>query len=213
MIGQKRLLKKINNFKLDNFPHAVLLLGNWGSGKHLMANYIATKFGLSLVDITQNISLEIINNMYLSIFPSLYIIDASLITEKEQNILLKVVEEPSEKIFLMVLGESKINLLDTLVNRCVCFNMDLYSEAELDPFIKNDNKDLMLKILDTPGQIIAFNNINLKGIYSLCEKIATKLGSASYTNTLTIVNKLNYKDEYDKYNVDLFLKLFSISFV
>ena len=46
----------------------------------------------------------------------------------------------------------------------------------------------------------------MNAITDLVDKIINKINIASYANTLTIVNKLNFKDEYDKIDVDFFLK-------
>lgn len=208
IIGQKLLLNKINSFDFTTFPHSSIILGEQGSGKHLMVNYIATKLGLDLIDITENITTDTLNEIYLSSIPSLYLIDSSLITEKEQNILLKIVEEPSPISFIIILSETKLRLLDTLINRCISFDMDLYSKEELSTFIKNEkDKSLILKIFRTPGKIITANTAHLKEIYSLCNKIVTKINMASYSNTLTIIDRLNYKDEYDKYDYNIFIDL------
>ena len=42
MIGQKKLLEKLNTYDLDKFPRSLLLLGEKGSGKHLICDYVKT---------------------------------------------------------------------------------------------------------------------------------------------------------------------------
>ena len=41
IIGQDKLKSYINNTSIDVFPHAILLCGQQGSGRHLMCQYIA----------------------------------------------------------------------------------------------------------------------------------------------------------------------------
>ena len=63
-------------------------------------------------------------------------------------------------------------------------------------------------IVETPGDVkkLYSSNISMNAITDLVDKIINKINIASYANTLTIVNKLNFKDEYDKIDVDFFLK-------
>ena len=111
MIGQANLLEKINSYTLDTFPHSVLLLGDKGCGKHLLCSEIAKKLELNIVDITENISAEFIDNIYRSCTPNLYVVDLSkFLFDKEQNVLLKFVEEPLTNAFVILLAESRYKI-------------------------------------------------------------------------------------------------------
>ena len=70
-------------------------------------------------------------------------------------------------------------------------------------------EDYLGDIIETPGDIMKIysNNINLEAIEELSNKIINKLNIASYPNTLSIVDKINYKDEYDKIDFNFFLKV------
>ena len=43
LVGQERVLDKINNFTLDTFPSSTILLGEDGCGKHTLLSYISAK--------------------------------------------------------------------------------------------------------------------------------------------------------------------------
>ena len=45
------------------------------------------------------------------------------------NALLKIIEEPYDKIYFFLIHNNKINILDTLKSRCIKFNLFLNSEA------------------------------------------------------------------------------------
>ena len=127
MIGQVNLLKKLNSYTIDNFPHSSLILGEEGSGKHTLSMYIKDNIlKLPLLDITENISDEYIDMIYRNPNPSIYLINMSKMMEKEQNILLKFIEEPLQNAFIILLCENVNNLLNTIYNRCVVFEMELY---------------------------------------------------------------------------------------
>ena len=80
----------------------------------------------------------------------------------------------------------------------------------LEPLVTCEEKEFVLDICKTPGQIQIANHTNIKSLINLCDLILTKMGSANYANALTISNKLNFKDEYDKFDLSLFINVLSI---
>ena len=208
MIGQKKLLNKLNSYTIDSFPHSSLIIGEEGSGKHLICSYIKDFLNLPLLDITENISDEYINTIYRNPNPTIYMVDLEKMTEKEQNILLKFIEEPLKTAFIILLCENRNALLDTVYNRCVIFEMDLYTKDELSNFISSsEDKDLILAVLRTPGKILNTNLSNIRSIYDICDKMVDKLSIANFSNTLTIKDKINYKDEYNKFDINIFFDM------
>ena len=45
----------------------------------------------------------------------------------------------------------------------------------------------------------------------LCDKITNRISNATLANTLSIKNKINFKDEYDKFDLNIFLKILANS--
>lgn len=218
MIGQSKLLARLNEYNINNFPRSTIFLGSKGSGKHMLVNYIKDNIvKLPLIDITANISNEYLDEIYRNPNPSIYLIDLSEITEKAQNTILKFVEEPSNNAFIILLAEHKNLVLNTVLNRCMAFELDLYSRDELMSFVEDidDSKicDIILEVLKTPGRIKSTNLKTFSEAQDLCNKIIDKIEIASYANTLSIAGKVNYKDEYDKIDVDLLLDLLCFSLI
>ena len=48
IIGQTKLINRINSFTIDSLPHSILMIGDLGCGKHTLCKYIADKFGLEI---------------------------------------------------------------------------------------------------------------------------------------------------------------------
>lgn len=207
MVGQKKLLSKINTFTIDTFPRSSILIAEKGMGKHTLVKYINDNIlKLPLLDITQNISGEVIDQIYRNPNPYVYVINLSDITEKEQNIMLKFIEEPLNNSFIILLAENQNMVLDTVINRCVMFEFENYSKDELKTFVsKNDDADLILRVVKSPGKILTTNTKNIKDIINTCEKIISKLNKANYANTLSIANSINFKDSFDKFDFDIFM--------
>lgn len=212
MVGQERIQSKLNSYTLSSFPQTSLIVGQFGCGKHTLVNEIAKKFNVDIIDMTNNISLESINQTYTRALPTIYLIDASKLNERQQNIILKFLEEPIKGSYIILLSEGKESLLETILNRCVLFEFEPYTKEQLSCFIKNDieNKDLILMSCNTPGQIMSLNNKTLKDVDELCNNIINKIHLATFQNTLSISTKFNYKDEYDKIDLNVFFTLLSI---
>lgn len=184
---QNDVLDIIDGFSIDNFPHTVLLEASIGSGKHLICRYIADKFEFPLVDITEDITLENINDIYLTPEPKFYIINLDDITVREQNIILKFLEEPSSQIFILLLSSTGV-MLDTIRNRCFKLSLKKYTRKELQTFT---NDDLLLNIFSTPGQIINAGNVDFRSLYDYAEKVFVHIESANYSNCLVITDRIN----------------------
>ena len=210
IIGQANLLSKLESYSLDTFPKATIFVGPTGSGKHTIINHIANDIlNIPVVDITDKISLETILDIYVEPLAQLYIIDCNSITEANQNMLLKLLEEPSKNAYISLLISDINLLLPTIQNRCMVFPLSSYSIDELSTFIDDtlkDNTDI-LKYIKTPGNLKKINLKTFNATNDLCENILTKLGKANFANMLTIVDKINFTDEYDKIDFDLFINM------
>lgn len=219
LVGLSKTKSFIDSTTLDSFPHSLILLGKEGSGKKEVCNYISNHLNIDLLDITDELSDELISNIYR--FPDLrlYMIDVRRIPQNKQNVFLKLFEEPTSNAFVVVLANSKFQLLSTVLNRGTILNLDIYSKEELkDICIKNNisvEDKYIGTLLKTPGDVLKLysNNVNMDDINDLCDKIVDKLGIASFTNTLTIIDKINFKDEFDKLDLDLLLNSLYIKYI
>lgn len=206
MIGQKKIQDELFSYSLKTFPKSILLLGDYGSGKHLIANKLSYKFNIPLIDITNN--LDTIDEIQSNTTQAFYLVDLTSITEKQQNILLKTLEDTNDYVYMILLSTTKNIVLPTILNRCITYTFETYSKDELLEYINQKGlKPNLLNYCSTIGQIKNAANYNIEEVKTLCEKIADKIDKATYQNTLSIANKINYKDEYDKVDYITFLRI------
>ena len=204
MVGQRDLLDRLHSFTLDTLPKTILLLGECGCGKHTLCQEMGKHFGMPVVDITDSISFESINEIYKSVSPSFYVINMVGLPEKKQNMILKFIEEPLDGAFVVLLSESKSQLLETICNRCYSMQFGKYTEeelAEIAPgvdFVKFPGLRGM-----QPGKLLSIGQGQYQEALDLADKFVTSLRMASLPNTLTLVGKFNYKDEYDKIDIGM----------
>lgn len=208
IVGQDKLLSIINSCSLDTLPRTIMLLGAEGAGKKTIATYISTKFNLIISDITDTLNLETIEDIMMKVEPHLYLIRANEISVKEQNIILKFLEEPLKNSYIILLCERTEGILSTILNRCQIWSLQNYTQDTLKSFLKSDDLRI-LDIVDTPGLIMSLESHDFNGMIELADKIIGKIAIASIPNTLTLSNKLAFKNEKDKFNVGLFMRILS----
>lgn len=192
--GQEKICNRINSLTLDAFPRSLMLVGLKGSGKHLIVDYIAKRFNLTVLDITTSLDQESIDELYNRVEPYIYIIRANELSVKEENTILKFLEEPLKNSYIVLLAETDIGLLQTIVNRCQIWYLQNYTKELLSTFVTNNNS-YVLSIATTPGQVIDLCNVPFNDMIELADKIIDKIDIASVSNTLTLSNKIKFKEE------------------
>lgn len=216
MIGQEKLIEKVEKVNRDTIPHSLILLGEIGSGRHTIFGMIRDKLCLPCFDITDKLSQELIDDIYLKGEPILYLIDVDAITVRESNMILKLVEEPLKNAFFVFIGKTRNGILPTVLNRCQIWEMEKYTDEHLRLFLNTlcDNGSDYFELIEycnTPGQLLSAMNIgmeSIKDIKSMCNLMIDHIGKANFSNTLTISNRIAFKKEPDKWDYDLFMRVF-----
>lgn len=206
------MTKYTNNINKNNFPHSILIIGERGSGKHKIYDNLCNILNFSYAeDITDKITKEFLSSEEIQNPVNLIMLNANLsrLTVRQQNMLLKLFEEPSPYLYLCLFAENDADVLDTIKTRSYNIIIDKYTRNDLEELIENDNKNIILNICNTPGQIETANRTDIKSLNDMCVNMVKKMKIANYQNALTISNKINFSDEYDKYDLFLFIKMLS----
>lgn len=216
-LNKEKICNLLNSIK--SLPNSFALKGKKGSGKHLLLDFINKKFFKEdYLDITDKINEESLNEIYLYNNKRLYVINTSNLNLKDQNILLKFIEEPYSNIYVCLLIENENNILDTVKNRLIIYEIPPYNKEELKLFCNKEKILLEDKYIDyliyTPGDIldIRSKNIDLNKVEELALKMVLKLEEASFPNTLSIIGKINFKDEFDKIDLDFLLRFLYLNY-
>lgn len=210
LLYQDELLERIIRF--NKLPQTILLVGEEGCGKTTLSKIIAKKYNLEWVDITGKITPELVEEMALSVTPTLYKIDVSELTPATQSSLLKIIEEPYDNSYFALTTTDISRLDDTINNRCYKLFFYNYLLRELKTFSKVD-KPHLLGLFRTPGQVINYFNDNIdkvETIYNSSKELLDKLEN----KTLTYIEVLNnydflLKSKTKKQDVKIFLKCLS----
>ena len=206
IIGQERLCNVIDSKTLDTLPRTILLLGEYGSGRHLVVNYISDKFSLEVEDISDILTLETIDNITHRVSPKIYLIDSSKLTIKNENVILKFLEEPLKNSFIVIIGENRSSIIPTVLNRCQIWEMSTYDTDFLRTFIDTPS-EYLIRVGNTPGKILEYQHYPLQEMFDLAHKIFSNIQSANFANVLTISRFIAFKNEKDKFDFILFLDI------
>ena len=211
-IGQSELINRLNSYTINNFPKVSLFSAPKGYGKHQLIKYLQDKFNFNLIELTDKLSSEIINDLYLIQQNSFVIINLDNYTERDQNVLLKFLEDSPSCCYIILLSSDLTSVLETVLNRSQLFKFQDYLDSELQLIInKYSNQaipDYLVDFTKSPGQLLTLlQNNQYLDLETLCTKIVTQSKKANLGNMLSINSKLNYAEEYNKFDPILFLQV------
>ena len=209
VIGQEKLVKALEGYTLETAPKTILFLGQSGCGKSWIANAFAKQLDLEVVVVQPDSTAEKLIEYYQCPINKMYLIDLKDIVEKDQNKFLKFIEEPSKTMNIILMAESTVGILPTILNRCVKYVFEPYTPEQLKQFdwAVNCSEEIAYEICKTPGQLLELSADNLDQALSLCRAIVSSVDKANYANTLSIVTKINLKDDAKKIDFKLFFDL------
>ena len=209
VIGQEKLVKALEGYTLETAPKTILFLGQSGCGKSWIANAFAKQLDLEVVVVQPDSTAEKLIEYYQCPINKMYLIDLKDIVEKDQNKFLKFIEEPSKTMNIILMAESTVGILATILNRCVKYGFEPYTPEQLKQFdwAVNCSEEIAYEICKTPGQLLELSADNLDQALGLCRAIVSSVDKANYANTLSIVTKINLKDDAKKIDFKLFFDL------
>lgn len=209
VIGQEKLVKALEGYTLETAPKTILFLGQSGCGKSWIANAFAKQLDLEVVVVKPDSTAEKLIEYYQCPINKMYLIDLKDIVEKDQNKFLKFIEEPSKTMNIILMAESTVGILPTILNRCVKYAFEPYTPEQLKQFdwAVNCSEEIAYEICKTPGQLLELSADNLDQALGLCRAIVSSVDKANYANTLSIITKINLKDDAKKIDFKLFFDL------
>lgn len=207
MVGQNKLIHRLNSYTFGDFPRSNLLIGEKGCGKHTLIKNICDKFGITMVEMTYSISDEYISSLYTKPEPAAYVIDINALARNgrylnKENAILKFVEEPPMNAFIFILVEYDSQIIETIKNRCIVWTFNPYDLKTLKE-IKDLGNDLVYSLLNTPGKLLEYENgesNDYSQLIELCKVIVSNINKANVSNTLSLDRHL------ENFSLEDFLK-------
>lgn len=218
MIGQSRLLSDIQTLiDRDKFPRFSIIVGQTGSGRKTMAKEIAKRLKVMVVvlpDVKVDTIRSMIEESYKIPYRLLYIIpNAENMSLASKNAILKVTEEPPNKAHFIMTVQDESQLLDTIKSRGMIFHIDPYTPTEIGEYAQCDNTEdlkIITSVCEVPGDVDLIKKIEPVEFYHYVDSVVDNIAEVSGANSFKIANKINLKDDPEKYDLALFWRTFML---
>ncbi len=167
LVGNERVKRQLAaDIDSGRFPHALLIEGESGSGRHTLAKLIARAAvcraqgqrpcgacdacrksehpDITVYGEDAAISVEVVRSLRQEayVMPNeaayrvMILANAQSMLVPAQNALLKILEEPPRHVLFILLCENRTQLLETIRSRCVCVTMEAVSWDEAAPVLQ-----------------------------------------------------------------------------
>ena len=208
MIGQTKLLHRIDKQIEDGtFPHFSIIRGNRGSGKFMVANYIADRLGAGVC--VSEKSVEAVRDV-VSVAEKLtvrmvYVFQrAEDLSAQAVNAMLKTLEEPPENVYFIFTTRNDQLLLDTIKSRGTMYTMNQYSKKDL--LVYNDKRPVP-DFCKTPYDLDMYNRN--AGFDDFVQLVVDNVGRVPLTNAMKIADRVDLDGTDDsKFDMGLFFEAF-----
>jgi len=197
---------KFNEINVDN--KSFKLIENGTHPNFHLINLINDKKNIEVSQIRKMIDYS--NKSSFNNLPRIIIIDnLENLNVNSNNALLKIVEEPNEKIFFILIHNNNKKILDTLKSRCLTYKINLTFNDSINITNKLINENILnlinidlVNYYNTPGDFI--NLIN----FSKLNNLDLKEFTLSNFLSLLINEKYYKKDEFMKSYIFNFIEIY-----
>lgn len=213
MIGQRGNLEMIDKWVADGCPQFFCIVGSRGSGKRMLAKYIAEKLKTNYSEV--GIKVEDVRDVIDSAtrYGGFYVFaDADTMSVNAKNALLKITEEPPKDAYFVVTIQDESSLLDTIKSRAQLIRIEPYSEDELRSYFFQvvDEGDypeatIITSIASTPYDVDLLIQYGC-GFIDYVNLVVDNIREVEPANAFKSVNRLALKNEEDKYDLTLFFR-------
>ena len=195
----------IEKFSINSLNRSYKLLKNKSHPNFYLIDLIDEKKNIEISQIRQMINYT--NKTSFNEIPRFILIDnIENLNKNSSNALLKIIEEPNENIFFILIHNNNKRILPTLKSRCLTFKINLSFKQTVDicNFLLNENllnliNNDLINYYNTPGDFINLINFGKEKKIDLKE--------------FTLVSFLYYLIDNNYYKKDKFIKDLIISYI
>ena len=212
VIGQTALINTLNKFTLATLPKSLLFLGEEGGGKKYIAKWLAEYLNIELIKLDKTVSNEQLIDYSQRVIPTIYLIDLTDIDQKQQNIFLKFIEEPSLYSYIVLTAKSEVQVLPTILNRCIKYYFEKYTVDELKEYCHKKGiikSEVVLDFCKTPGQINIVSENLLEEMKTKAELLLKNISTSQYQSIVGFTSRINCEKDLSstKYDFNVFIKI------
>lgn len=217
MVGQKEVLKQIDNLIEKGFPRFIVITGQKGQGKTELAIEISKRmkvpfcnFGIKIDEIR-----EMIEMSYKQTEPIIYLIqNTDKMSIGAKNSLLKVIEEPPNNAYFIMELQQIENTLETIKSRCQEIKMGSYTERDICDFLSDipdielEDRKIISHAAQNKYQIDLLIKYKPKEFFDYVDKVYDNIYKVQSANSFKIAEKLDLKDTGEGYDLEMFWNMY-----
>lgn len=134
--------------------------------------------------------------------------DAHYMTREAQNALLKILEEPPDRVFFILTTANEDKLLPTIISRCAKYLMSGLNEEEMNLFLSKIDTDIRGKRLLTllangsPGILLKYSKFD---VIDIADSLALSIKEGKFTE---LIAKIEKSIKSNKENKKIILKIY-----
>lgn len=224
IIGQDELIVAIQSMLAEKrYPRCSIIAGDKGSGKHILASAIADSLSkniMELPDVKIDTLRYMITTSYKQVETTVFIIpNCDTMSISAKNSLLKVIEEPPNNAYFIMLVNNLSNVLNTIKSRATIFEMQIYTPDDIDKYItkkkyalSQDEIKCAHHICLNLSEVDYLVKIGVREFYNFMETVFLRINnpeSSALLDSLSILNRLQLKsDDDNKYDLTFFLNAY-----
>ena len=223
IIGQTKIINWVDNLTADSFPHFIVLIGPKGSGKRMIAKYIADK--LSAINIDCDIKVDAVRNAITLAStvetPIVYCFaNSDTMRAEAKNAMLKITEEPPKNAYFIFTVVDESTLLDTIKSRATVIRLDPYTAEDMEKMgavMLSDDLTDEEKITFQNAFLAAETPYELKQMFKYgmdffvyVDLVMDNIAEVEEANAFKSGVKLALHGEDDKYDLGLFWRTFIV---
>ncbi len=212
LVGNDKIRLTVENFVREKrIPHAIIIEGDYGTGKHILAKFLSNAAVGEEVDLNNHPDITVISPLekkksilidqirnlreetYIKPHKAekrVFIIDfADTMNIQSQNALLKVLEEPPKTVMFILIVQNKASLLDTIISRCVILSLNSPEFSVCLDYVKSVSKK-------TDDEITDALNSSQNNIGKTLEILRGKKGSETEITAKEFLNVMLKADSF-----------------
>ena len=210
MIGQRCVQAQIKSaMERKALARFIILVGDTGSGRKTLAKEMSKWLGVECIIVDKGVDAirEVIEQSYKLSEEVVYVLDGDNMSQAAKSALLKVTEEPPNKVRFVLTIRSLNQTLDTLTSRACIFRMDNYTKQDIAAFAGVEDWRYE-NFCTNKYEVDLVKGYGVKEFTDFVQLAVDNIDIVSGSNAMKMGSKIAFTPSDDGYDMKIFLQAF-----